>query len=50
VKQICQLSIYIISRLGQIPSRLSWVPPVQSTIDTTDMLSYLTLLIALVFG
>jgi len=33
-----------------MPSRLGWVPPVQFTIDTTDTLSYLTSLIALIFG
>jgi len=33
-----------------MPSLLGWIPLVQSTIDTTDMLSYLTLLIASIFG
>jgi len=49
VKQICQLSVCIISQLGPILSRLGWVPPMQSTIDMTDTLSYSTPLIASIF-
>jgi len=33
-----------------MPIRLGHVPPVQSTIDMTDTLSYLTLLVASIFG
>jgi len=49
VKQIFQLSICIISQLGHCLSLLGLVPPVQSTIDTTDTLSYLTPLITKIF-
>jgi len=50
MKHIFLLSVCIISRLVGMPSRLGPVPPVQFTIDMTDTLSYLTTLIASIFG
>ena len=49
MKQIFQLLVCIISRLGPCLSRLGHVPPAQFIIDTTDTLLYLTLLIVSIF-